>query len=200
MLARNEINNSMTGECRGSMPPGLATLHPVFRPSLGDDMKYIKLTQGKRAMVDDEDFERINQFKWHTAKQRTSNLYARREYASDGKRMHQYMHCFIMPLFIGMEVDHIDGDGLNNQKNNLRACTRKENSHNMKVHSNNMTGYKGVCKYKKWNLWSAMIHSNGKNYYLGCFKNPLDAARAYNDAAIKHHGKFAWLNNIEAKS
>jgi len=95
------------------------------------------------------------------------------------------------------EIDHKDTNRLNNLEDNLRICTKAQNSHNQKIKSNNTSGYKGVTFHKRNKKYQAQIVINNKQKHLGTFKEIEDAARAYNAAAIKYHGEFAVLNNIE---
>jgi GTP:adenosylcobinamide-phosphate guanylyltransferase len=158
-------------------------------------MKEIKLTQDKIALVDDEDFEYLNQFKWCVSKSGHSF------YAQTIRKVKIRMHREIMKTQlennIGKIIDHIDGNGLNNQKYNLRTCTRAENGRNR--HSvNNSSGYLGVFKIKsKKEKWKVQIVVNKKSIYIGTFKDKKDAAKAYNEAAIKYHGEFARPNIID---
>ena len=160
-------------------------------------MRQIQLSQGKFAQVDDEDFERVNKFKWCIYKSKNGNVfYAARKVIIDGKRKTQRMHQFILgdnPL--KPHIDHRDGDGLNNQKYNLRPCSNMENTTNKKKTNKKCSSiYKGVCWDNHSNKWRAYIQTNGKLIYLGLFKIEIDAARAYDIAAIKYHGEFRNLN------
>ena len=94
----------------------------------------------------------------------------------------------------GREGDHKDGDRLNNRRSNLRPATVQENAYNKKARSR--SGYKGVYLCSNSARWMAQITVEKKTYHLGCFSTPADAARAYNEAAVKHHGEFACLNKI----
>lgn len=96
----------------------------------------------------------------------------------------------------GEEIDHKDGDGLNNLDDNLRICTHVQNSHNQGKHKNNTSGLKGVSWYKKINKWESYIGYNGRQEHLGYFNTKEDAARAYNVVAAKYFGEFAVLNEI----
>lgn len=96
----------------------------------------------------------------------------------------------------GYEIDHRDGNKLNNLLSNLRICTRFQNQHNTQLRIDNTSGDKGVIYYKRNNKWQAQIMNNGKQEHLGYFTIKEDAARAYNQAAIQYFGEFAVLNNI----
>jgi len=107
------------------------------------------------------------------------------------------LHRLITNAPYDMEVDHINGNKLDNRNYNLRICTKAENQRNRSKQSNNSSGYKGVSWHKGMNKWTANIGINGKREYIGSFSDKDEAARAYNQAAIKHHGEFAKLNLIE---
>ena len=156
--------------------------------------KIIALSQGKAALVDDGDYEYLNQFSWHY-----STGYACRPLPR-GHRVTPSisMHRDIMGNPQGMEVDHINGDRLDNRRENLRVCTKAENRRNVGLRRNNGTGYKGVCYRKDIKQWQAQISVNSKAVYLGYYETPEEAAKKYNDAASKYYGKFANLNNLSA--
>ena len=141
------------------------------------------------ALVDDVDYERINSMgKWSVCCSCTSRtLYAVR----NGLRMHRV----ILGELDGPDVDHRDTDGLNNQKHNLRRCTKSENQQNRDAPSNNTSGYKGVGR--SGGRWYAGIKVDGQTFRLGYFDIKEDAAEAYNKAALKHHGEFSRLNEID---
>jgi hypothetical protein len=97
----------------------------------------------------------------------------------------------------GTEVDHIDGNTFDNRRSsNLRLCTHHQNLINKKIQKNNITGFKGVVYREKNKKYSAQIQCNNKSIHLGMFSNPIDAALAYNAAALKYHGEFARLNEL----
>jgi hypothetical protein len=158
--------------------------------------KEIQLTQGKVAIVDDEDFEYLNQFKWHASKL-SGKFYARRYIKLSNPNIKILMHRDVMKPEKAFVIDHIDGNTLNNQKNNLRICTHAQNMRNSKININNTSGFKGVYWHKITSKWMAYICFNNKRIHLGVFHVLKDAARAYNDAALKYHGEFANLNKID---
>jgi hypothetical protein len=151
-------------------------------------MKEIPLTHGIVALVDDGDFERLSQWKWHL---KESGYAVRRSYPS---RKFISMHREVSKPPAELEVDHINGNRLDNQAKNLRNCTRAENSHNTKAHNDNATGFKGVTYLKRRKKWMARICKNYLTTYLGYFETPEAAARAYDEAARKIFGTFANLN------
>lgn len=160
-------------------------------------MKELILTQGKIALVDDEDFDYLSQFKWTAFKYKEDKFYAGRSIIKNGERYNLLMHREIMATPDNMEVDHKDYDGLNNQKYNLRNCSHSQNNMNRSLRSTNTSGYKGVCWDYLRNRWSARITINYKCRFIGYFVSKEDAACAYNEAAIKYHGDFAKLNEVK---
>jgi hypothetical protein len=152
-------------------------------------VKEIQLTQGKVAIVDDEDFEYLNRWTWHYC-----TGYAKRIIDINGKRKRIRMHRAVLDTPDGIETDHINRNKLDNRKENLRYCTRAENMRNVCTRGNNLSGYKGVG----WNLgkWRSRITIDGKRICLGRFVNVKDAAQAYNKSAKEHYGEFAYLNKL----
>lgn len=166
-------------------------------------MKTIPLTRGKVALVDDEDFQRISQHCWYAMKNRRAvgTWYAARNSSiKDGPRYKILMHREILGLSNPkVRPDHRDNDGLNNQKYNLRIATHQQNQWNQKKKKINAASpYRGVCLHKQRGKWYARIRINGKDTSLGLFASEIEAARAYNAAALKHHGPFASLNPISS--
>lgn len=144
-------------------------------------------------MVDDTDFEWLNQWKWYAQRDKTT-YYAVRTNKRGQKPTRTYMHRLILGLTDRkQESDHVDRNGLNNQRRNLRTATRSQNMKNRMAQRNKTSKYLGVCWMQ--NRWVAQIQSdNERPKQLGRFTTELEAAMAYNEAAIKLHGEFANLN------
>ena len=160
--------------------------------------KEIQLTQGKVALVDDEDFEYLNQWKWYVQKWNVG-YYAVRNVRNNKKYIgYQSMHRLLSNNNNkSLITDHVNGNTLDNRKSNLRICSFSDNNKNRKISKNNSTGYKGVVYDKRNKKFIAKIGLNKKQIYLGYYIDPIDAARAYNAAALKYHGEFAHLNKID---
>lgn len=161
-------------------------------------MKEIKLTKGKVALVDDDIYDYLMQWKWYC----DSNGYAVRNEryitaSGERKRNTIYMHRVIMNALSGTDVDHRWGDKLDNQRSSLRVCTRSQNQAN-KFQSNNTSGFKGVTWEKRDKKWRAYISFNRRKIHLGLFNDKIEAAKVYNAAAIQYQGEFAVLNQIPA--
>lgn len=191
-------------------------------------MKKIQLTKGYEALVDDKDFDWLNEFKWKYSKYKKDRTgYAIRfEYIKGssnkqckyGKKRRISMHREILGLKKGDNKisDHINHNGLDNQRCNLRICNHKENSRNKLSYKNSSSKFLGVflfrlktkCKYKtvtgvektyppkEYTYWRAVIENNGKREVIGNFKNEIDAAKAWNERAKIIYGEFANLNLI----
>jgi hypothetical protein len=153
-------------------------------------MKTIPLTRGLVAIVDDEDYERLCEFKWHA----NSEGYAVRAVRNEErKQIRIRMHRLVLgiPIDDPREVDHINGNRSDNRKGNLRICQRFENQANRKAQRNNSSGFKGVYWVKRSKKWTAQITSNGKSHSLGYFYTAEAAHWAYKKAADELHGNFA---------
>jgi hypothetical protein len=155
-------------------------------------VKEIQLTHGKVALVDDSDYEWLNQWKWF-AQQDGNVWYARRNQVFNGKHIAIQMHALILSTPHGYHSDHKNGDGLDNQRNNLRYCTAAENTHNQRLQRRNKhSRFKGVTRQKT--KWQAQIVVGMKKIYLGVFPDEEDAALAYDNAARKYYREFARTN------
>lgn len=152
--------------------------------------KEIQLSQGKVALVDDEDYEELNQHKWCAMKD-YKTFYAMRSIQLDGHQHTLRMHNAIMGT---KGIDHKNNDGLDNRRDNLRKATASQNSHNKSKYSNNTSGYRGVYWDRRNKKWRAQIGVNGKQRRLGYFSSALEAASAYDEAALELHGEFARTN------
>ena len=162
-------------------------------------MKEIKLTQGKVALVDDSNYDRlISMGKWYAQKSRNGVFYVCKKVAgSDGKFRFLSMHRFLAGINDwSVKVDHANGDGLDNRMSNIRLSTNSQNLMNRGKTSLNSSGYKGVTWSKKGKAFYASITHNKKTIHLGTFNDKVSAAIAYNAAAIQFHGEFAKLNQI----
>ena len=151
----------------------------------------IPLTKGMFAIVDPDDVERLSAYTWHASRQH-NEFYAATRIPVNGKQRNLRMHRFIMNTPEGLCVDHINGNPLDNRKQNLRICTIGQNGMNRKIRKDNRSGYKGIYKVK--NKWRAEIVVNKKRYRLGLYSTPQAAASAYDRAARKYHGEFARTN------
>lgn len=156
-------------------------------------MKTIPLGHGKAAIVDDEDFEYLSQYRWFL--QSTKELYVQR-HNNEKKRGKIYMHREILRCLPGVMIDHINGNSLDNRKCNLRAATNSQNMANQPKQKRNLCRFKGICVDKKNGGWRAQISINGETKNLGHFLDDESAARAYNDAARKQFGEYARLNEF----
>jgi len=149
----------------------------------------IALTQGRFVIVDAEDFDRLNQYQWYACKCKGTYYAARCE---RGKTIR--MHREIMRAPKGLLVDHIDHNGLNNRKSNLRLCTNAQNCYNQRANANGTSKYKGVSWYKCSRKWSARVRCDGKFYNLGDYEDEIKAAVVYDKMAKELFGEFACLN------
>jgi len=155
-------------------------------------MKEIKLTQGFVALVDDEDFERVNAIKWHVYKSKHTS-YAIGAIYPNGKQKSIWIHQVIMnPYDRNIIIDHKDHNGLNCQKYNLRKCTRSQNCQNKKLISNCKSEYKGVTKSKY--RFRSRITKDKILVHIGYFKTEIEAAKAYDIKAKELFGEFALIN------
>lgn len=158
-------------------------------------MREISLSKGCVSLVDDEDYGRVSAYTWST-----STTVQKRNYAHsliNGKFIK--LHRFILDAVPSTFVDHINGDTLDNRRQNLRLCTKTENNRNCVRKRTSESGYKGVHLSKRDGRWAAKTCVNRVRKHIGYFKTVEDAARAYDAAAKAFHGDFAKLNFPEEK-
>lgn len=150
----------------------------------------VPLSMGYFATVDSEDFERVSKVRWH-AKVTACTVYARR--AATSKYPYRYLHHAVLEVI--SRTDHRDGNGLNNQRDNLRLATRAENHFNLNKRKTKCSSrFKGVTWNRARNKWQAYLTKNGRFILLGLFRDERDAATAYNFGADLHFGEFAKFN------
>lgn len=147
-------------------------------------MRFIRLSKGKKAIVDDEDFEILNQYKWYAQKAPSNKYYARNSRLG-------LLHRFILNIDTVFEVDHINGNSLDNRRNNLRKSTHHENMMNRKVHKSSKSGIKGVWYREKKRRWEAQIRFNNKQIHLGLFRELEEAVKARRMAELQYFRQFA---------
>jgi hypothetical protein len=157
-------------------------------------MKQIQLTHGCIALVDDCDFELVSRYKWYAIQHENNRWYA----GTQSESVPFHMHRLILGFPNGMDIDHKNGDGLDNRRENLRPATRSQNNANQQI-TPHTSKYKGVCWDKNREKWFAKLKTNHKTNNLGRFDNEEDAARAYNRKALEIFGEFARLNPVEEK-
>lgn len=164
------------------------------------NVAYVPLTRGFEAIVDACDVPLLAGYNWHAHVKwkpdgTIKSLYAHTNaLGADGKRHCVKMHRAIAEPEAWQEVDHINGKGLDNRRENLRCCLRHENMANQKKRSDNTTGIRGVYFFPRKNKWSARIMSQGVQIHLGYFKDKESAALAYEDASLRLHGEFRRIN------
>jgi len=161
-------------------------------------MKRIPLTQGKFAIVDDEDYDWLMQWKWFAHKEKNTYIACRNTYLGRGrkppKRTMIRMHQEIMGAQLNQQIDHRNHNALDNRKQNLRFCTLSQNAQNTKKLKNCSSIYKGVDWHKHKKKWQARTRFYGKRHFLGYFNNELAAAHAYDEKARELFGEFAYTN------
>ena len=150
----------------------------------------VPLTQGYEAIIDAEDVHLVDGFCWHALPYGYST-YASRQKNIGGNRKNFHMHRVIAQTPDHLFTDHIDGDGLNNRRANLRNATCAQNNSNKKLRSDNTSGLLGVSWHKRDEKWAAQIATGGKTIHLGYFLSPREAHEAYSAAAKSLHGEFA---------
>lgn len=162
-------------------------------------MATIPLTLGEQTLIDDEDLALVSGYKWSLRRDPRGNFYARAAVPGTGRQGKRtvLMHRVILGAKPGEQVDHRNGDGLDNRRSNLRLCAHRQNQFNQRKQRRwTSSQFKGVTLDKKRSQWAARIKANGSNIWLGRHDNELDAARAYNSAAMELFGEFANLNDV----
>jgi hypothetical protein len=150
----------------------------------------IALTQNRFAIVDADDFDRLSQYSWHL-----NGGYAFRDILGSKPKKSILMHREVLSVSKDMEIDHINGNKLDNRKSNLRATTHAQNQWNRGKQKNNTSGFKGVFWKDDHKKWLARIGVNKKMISLGYYSDSQEASRAYDDAAVRYHGRYARLNS-----
>jgi len=161
----------------------------------GYPFRRIQLTQGKYAIVDPEDYEPLNKHKWYACKSKNT-YYAVRTTKTGKKRLYIKMHREIIDPPKHLLIDHINHNGLDNRKANLRLATHSQNCCNRTYvkQKNSSSKYKGVTWHKHRKIWQVRIGLNGQRKTVGLFHDEIEAARAYDEAARRHHKEFAVTN------
>lgn len=161
-----------------------------------EDYAVLVTSKGEEILCDNADVPFLSGYTWHVDHS-SGKAYARAMTRTDGIQSHVKMHRLLLSAPEGVLVDHWNGNGLDNRRENLRLATHAQNICNSKRYSHNKSGYKGVYAEPKRGRWSAQIRVDKKLIYLGSFENVLDAARAYNEAALLHFGEFARINDLD---
>jgi hypothetical protein len=153
----------------------------------------VPLTRGKFAVIDVEDADLVLAYNW-SAKFVEGKWYARRNLPRDQRPGTILMHRFILGTPPRMLTDHVDGDGLNNRRGNLRIATPAQNNANQRLHRTNTSGYKGVVWSKELGRWHVRVGAGGRRVHVGYFETRDEAARAYDRVAREIYGEFARPN------
>lgn len=158
------------------------------------------LANGRFTIIDEDDFALVSGHRWEIWQkqpegQRVNGPYARAHLWRGGRRLHIFMHKFLTGW---PRTDHVNHDGLDNQRHNLRPATNAQNNHNQRPQSGTSSRFKGVTWHKQIGKWQASIKVGGKGRYLGVFVSEEDAALAYNAAALEAYGEYAYLNEVAA--
>lgn len=153
-------------------------------------MRIIKLTKGKETIVDDANFEWLNQYNWQVDSDGYAVRYRLKSDTTPGCKVRMARQIMNTPK--GVQVDHINRDKLDNRQSNLRNCTNSENNKNKRPIGK--SGYRGVCWHKLEKRWQVSLRINGKKKYFGYHDDIKKAALLYDEMAKRYHGEFAYLN------
>lgn len=160
-------------------------------------MKEIRLSNGRMAQVDDADFEWLSAWNWHCHGEGRKRYAGRFERRGAGVRVFISMHRVIAGAQAGQEVDHVNGDTLDNQRANLRCCSRFENHRNQRKQVKRVPSrsqYRGIGWMKRMNRWQVRITVGYKKLFIGYHADEIEAAKMYDEAARRYHGEFACVN------
>ena len=185
------IHRKVYGGRSGPVPPGALFYW-------GDAMKEIPLTRSMVALVDDEDFEWLSQWKWCVSPSGSGIPYAVRgptvSEKKDGRKSLISMHRVIMQTPNGLQTDHINHNTLDNRRSNLRIVNSSQNHHNMRCGCRGNSRFKGVYWYSDKRKWVAGIRVDKKQIHISCFDDEVEAAKAYDEKAREFFGEFACTN------
>lgn len=158
-------------------------------------MKAIQLSNGALVKVDDSDFDWLSRWNWHAVGNPGKRYAKRFERRGAGVRVAISMHRELVGAGLGEQVDHVDGDSLNNQRANLRLCDHRGNHRNARKQAKpSASRFKGVAWMKSLRRWQVRITVDGKKLFLGYTDSDEKGARMYDEAARLHHGEFACVN------
>ncbi len=158
--------------------------------------KVIELNHGYRALLDDEDYGRLCSYRWRVLPIKPTpykKQYAITNISTPKGKRHLYLHREVLCVAADQKVDHINGDTLDNRRENLRVATNSQNQQNRRI-TGGSSRYKGVAWHKGCGKWQAQIKADGKRFYLGLHDTEIQAAEAYDDAASRFFGDYAKLN------
>ena len=173
----------------------MTTLSQQWEPKA----RRIPLTKGRVALVSQADYEDLSQWKWHAREcGRGRHWYAARKITVGGKMRTVYMHRYLMHPPKGLQIDHINDNGLDNTRSNLRICTSAQNSARMRKRRRGKVRFRGVS-HSPPNSFRARIQVSNEEVHIGCFSTAEAAAKAYDKAAIGFFGEYARLNFEEQK-
>lgn len=180
---------------------GLALILLYRKLRYGYPFRRIKLTRGKYALVDPEDFERLNRYKWHCSQSNYAKRATRSQSGKGRKQVEIFMHKVVCPPPEGMIADHINRNRLDNRKANLRPATWTQNAWNRSsVRKTRKTRHKGIRYYKDTKKWQVRLMINGRRVSFGCYDDEEEAAKAYDVVAKKYRGEYAVLNFPEKQA